>query len=54
MKLKVNDKVTIVDENEKKLAEGVIYNINDFREPSMKYAVDVRCVIFRRIAIGTN
>ena len=41
MKLKVNDKVAIVDENGSKLAEGVIANINDFREPSMKYAVDV-------------
>lgn len=41
MKFKVQDKVAIVDANGNKLAEGEIYNINDFREPSMKYAVNV-------------
>lgn len=41
MKLKVRDKVTIIDINGKSLAKGTIVNINDFREPSQKYAVDV-------------
>jgi len=41
MGFKVQDKVEIVNEKGEKLAEGVIYNVNDFREPSMKYAVDI-------------
>jgi hypothetical protein len=41
MKLKVRDKVMIIDVDGNPLAEGTIVNINDFREPSMKYAVDV-------------
>lgn len=39
--LKVKDKVEILNINGDKVAEGTIVNINDFREPSMKYAVDV-------------
>lgn len=41
MNLEVRDKVSIVDSKGKSLAQGVIININDFREPSMMYAVDV-------------
>lgn len=47
MKLKVGDYVRIVDNLGKQFI-GEIYNINDFREPSMKYAVD--CQIFNDYA----
>lgn len=39
--MRVRDRVVIVNKDGKPIAEGTIYNINDFREPSMKYAVDV-------------
>lgn len=39
--MKVGDRVEILDENENVIGEGIIYNINEFREPSMIYAVDV-------------
>ena len=39
--MQVRDRVTILDANGNSLANGTIVNINDFREPSMKYAVDV-------------
>ena len=41
---KVNDKVFIVRMGEtgpETLAQGVITNINDFREPSKRYAVEL-------------
>ena len=38
----VGDKVSIIDNNKKLVAEGKIYNINEFREPSQMYAVDVK------------
>ena len=47
MELKVGDYVRIVDNLGKQFI-GKIYNINDFREPSMKYAVD--CQIFNDYA----
>jgi hypothetical protein len=39
--LKVEDKVTIIDIDGNPISEGTIININDFREPSQMYAVDV-------------
>lgn len=39
--LKVNDRVVICDDYGKATHLGTIVNINDFREPSQKYAVDV-------------
>lgn len=39
--MKVGDRVEILDENNNVIGEGIIYNINEFREPSMIYAVDV-------------
>ena len=41
MELQVRDRVIIIDANNISLAEGTIVNVNDFREPSQKYAVDV-------------
>lgn len=41
MELKVRDRVIIIDSVGSPLGEGTIVNINDFREPSLKYAVDV-------------
>lgn len=41
MALRVRDKVTIIDLGGSPLGEGTIVNINDFREPHHKYAVDV-------------
>lgn len=41
MELKVRDSVTIINKNGNPVAEGIIVNINEFREPSMMYAVDV-------------
>jgi len=40
MELMVRDRVSIIDNNGKPIAEGTIVNINDFREPSQKYAVE--------------
>lgn len=39
--MKVGDRVEILDENENVIGEGTIYNINEFRELNMIYAVDV-------------
>ena len=39
--MKVIDRVVILNKNGSPVAEGVIVNINDLREPNMKYAVDV-------------
>lgn len=39
--MKVRDRVEILDENNNVVGEGIIYNINKLREPSMIYAVDV-------------
>lgn len=41
VELKVKDRVSIINEKGEVLSTGKIYNINDFREPSMEYAVDV-------------
>ncbi|MEI2465053.1 hypothetical protein [Niallia taxi] len=41
MQLQVKDRVFIIDKDSNNVAEGTIININDFREPNMKYAVDV-------------
>lgn len=41
MQLKVRDRVWIVNTDGSRIAQGRIVNVNDFREPSMKYAVDV-------------
>ena len=41
MELKVRDRVTITDISGNPIAKGTIININDFREPNQKYAVDV-------------
>lgn len=41
MGFQVSDRVLITDENGSPVAEGTIVNVNDFREPSLKYAVDV-------------
>lgn len=41
MGLQVKDEVVIYDNKGDLFGEGVIVNINDFREPDMKYAVDV-------------
>jgi len=41
MDLQVRDRVTVIDSGGSPLAEGTIVNINDFREPQFKYAVDV-------------
>ena len=38
----VGDQVTIIDNNKNLVAEGKIYNVNEFREPSQMYAVDVK------------
>lgn len=40
MDIKVMDRVVITANNGQKF-HGRVANINDFREPSMKYAVDV-------------
>lgn len=39
--LQVNDRVVICDDHGKVAHLGTIVNINDFREPSQEYAVDV-------------
>lgn len=39
--MKVGDRVEILGKNGSIIGEGTIYNINEFREPSMIYAVDV-------------
>lgn len=41
MELQEKDRVVIVDMHKNPIVEGTIMNINDFREPSQKYAVDV-------------
>ncbi|ONK21201.1 hypothetical protein BLX87_23010 [Bacillus sp. VT-16-64] len=41
MSLQIQDRVTIIDANGNSLAEGKIVNINDFRGPNQKYAVDI-------------
>ncbi|MCR1835005.1 hypothetical protein NSA56_11420 [Oceanobacillus caeni] len=41
MNLQVRDRVTIFDGDGIPLAVGTIVNINNFREPCHKYAVDV-------------
>lgn len=41
MTLKVHDRVTINDSEGNPIAKGVIININEYREPSLMYAVDV-------------
>lgn len=41
MELKVGDRVEIIGKNGVAVAKGTIYNINEFRESSMKYAVNV-------------
>lgn len=38
---KVKDKVKITNSQGTFIGEGIIVNINDFREPSQKYAVEV-------------
>lgn len=39
--MKVGDRVEILGKDDNLIGEGTIYNINEFREPSMIYAVDV-------------
>lgn len=39
--IQVEDRVKIVDKDGNVIAKGTVYNINEFREPSMIYAVDV-------------
>lgn len=39
--MKVGDRVEILGKDGNVIGEGTIYNINEFREPSMIYAVDV-------------
>lgn len=39
--IKVRDIVEIINDTNIVIATGVVVNINDFREPSMKYAVEV-------------
>lgn len=39
--LRAGDKVFILNKEGVPCGKGVIYNISDFREPNMKYAVDV-------------
>lgn len=41
MTLKVKDRVIVIDHSRRPLGKGTIVNINDFRETSQKYAVDV-------------
>jgi len=41
LELKVGDRVEIIGKNGVAVAKGTIYNINEFRESSMKYAVNV-------------
>ena len=37
--MKVKDRVVIIDDKGNQLAEGIIININEYREPSAMYAV---------------
>jgi hypothetical protein len=41
MTLKVHDRVTINDSEGNPIAKGIIININEYREPSLMYAVEV-------------
>jgi len=54
MELQVRDKVTIIDSSGSAIAEGTIVNINDFREPSLKYAVDVEGYTEDLLFFGEN
>lgn len=39
--IKVRDIVEIINDANVVVATGVVININDYREPSMKYAVEI-------------
>lgn len=39
MSLKKKDRVTVLNSDGVPMGEGTIDNVNEFREPSMKYAV---------------
>jgi hypothetical protein len=39
--LQVKDRVEIIGPDGKPIIRGTIININDYREPSLKYAVEV-------------
>lgn len=41
MLYKVKDKVEVLNSQGNRIADGIIININDYREPHMKYAVDI-------------
>lgn len=41
MTLKVHGRVTINDSEGNPIAKGIIININEYREPSLMYAVEV-------------
>lgn len=41
MTYKVGERVTVVDDKGNFFSTGTIINVNDFREPDKKYAVDV-------------
>ncbi len=40
IEINVGDRVKVITDNGKFLGEGTIVNINEFREPSLKYAVN--------------
>ncbi|WP_438312305.1 hypothetical protein [Sporosarcina sp. FA9] len=40
MTLKVKDRVTVLNNQGDSVGVGIIVNINEFREPKFKYAVD--------------
>lgn len=41
MEIQIRDRVAIINKEGNPIAKGTVYNINDFREPGAKYAVDV-------------
>ena len=41
MKVRVRDRVVILDTDGNRVAKGTVVNINEYREPSMMYAIDV-------------
>ena len=41
MSLQAMDRVKIIGNEGRELAKGTIYNVNDYREPSHKYAVHI-------------
>lgn len=41
MTLQIGNRVTIIDTHGNPLGQGTIFNINNYREPSLKYAVDL-------------